>query len=230
MWFFPDGVTGCPHEEGIDYPLGEPCPQCPCGSIGTGGPASWKRILESGTFFRCLRRLVCPISCADVRCRSTTHPFHLIELKWQKIWEEQRKIFRGRGTLRRDYPRATSFFATAQKPSGQVLHSRHVPLSVRRGTACRTSGRLHGHGHSRALPPGAAGFNVLHPMGWDAFGLPAEQYADPRPASIRASHDGGRTSPRSSARSNRLGFSYDWTPRRSTRPIQSISNGRSGFF
>ena len=24
-----DGVTGCPHEEGIDYPLGEPCPQCP---------------------------------------------------------------------------------------------------------------------------------------------------------------------------------------------------------
>ena len=52
------------------------------------------------------------------------------------------------------------------------------------------------------------GFNVLHPMGWDAFGLPAEQYAietGTHPAITTR-----RTAIISEGRSNRLGLGYDW--------------------
>ena len=52
------------------------------------------------------------------------------------------------------------------------------------------------------------GFNVLHPMGWDAFGLPAEQYAiqtGTHPAETTQKNiDGMRRQIKS------LGFSYDW--------------------
>ena len=51
------------------------------------------------------------------------------------------------------------------------------------------------------------GYNVLHPMGWDAFGLPAEQYAldtgnDPREFTQKYSNFQKTNS--------KLGFSYDW--------------------
>jgi leucyl-tRNA synthetase len=52
------------------------------------------------------------------------------------------------------------------------------------------------------------GFNVLHPMGWDAFGLPAEQHAL-QTACIRPSRRRA-TSTRSARRSKRLGLGYDW--------------------
>jgi leucyl-tRNA synthetase len=52
------------------------------------------------------------------------------------------------------------------------------------------------------------GFNVLHPMGWDAFGLPAEQYA------IQTGTHPAETTARNVARFRQqlkmLGFSYDW--------------------
>ena len=73
----------------------------------------------------------------------------------------------------------------------------------------------------------ACGFNVLHPMGWDAFGLPAEQYA------IKTGQHPRKTTEANIATFKRqiksLGFATTgpakWTP-----PTPNISGGPSGFF
>ena len=55
----------------------------------------------------------------------------------------------------------------------------------------------------------ALGFNVLHPMGWDSFGLPAEQYA------VKTGQHPRKTTEENIANFTRqiksLGFSYDWS-------------------
>ena len=70
------------------------------------------------------------------------------------------------------------------------------------------------------------GFNVLHPMGWDAFGLPAEQYA------IKTGQHPAMTTERQhrelQAQLKRIGFSYDWTREVNTTDPEILSNGRSG--
>jgi leucyl-tRNA synthetase len=112
-----------------------------------------------------------------------------IEAKWQKRWEENR-VFESE--------------ADPQKPKYYVLEMLPYP-----------SGTLHmGHMRNYAIGDVVArvkrmkGFNVLHPMGWDAFGLPAEN------AAIK-----NRTHPRIWTNNNiaefqrvlrRFGFSYDW--------------------
>ena len=71
------------------------------------------------------------------------------------------------------------------------------------------------------------GFNVLHPMGWDAFGLPAEQYA------IKTGQHPAITTRENIAKFKsqlkRIGFSYDWEREINTTD-PPITNGPSGSF
>ena len=84
---------------------------------------------------------------------------HTVEKKWQKIWDEE-KAFK----TENDYTKP-KFYALVEfpYPSGQGLHVGHP----RPYTALDIVAR------KRRMQ----GYNVLYPMGWDAFGLPTENYA-----------------------------------------------------
>ena len=139
------------------------------------------------------------------------YPFHLLEPKWQKRWDAE-QLFRAWNPG--EVPPASHPFAqrhgagvdpsSLQKfyildmfpyPSGAGLHVGHPEGYTATDILAR---------YRRAQ-----GFNVLHPMGWDAFGLPAEQYA------IRTGQHPRQTTEENIATFKRqiksLGFSYDWT-------------------
>jgi leucyl-tRNA synthetase len=116
--------------------------------------------------------------------------FRTIESKWQKYWDEH-KTFR---TIEREGQPKYYVLDMFPYPSGDGLHVGHIEGYTATDIVARYK-RMRG-------------FNVLHPMGWDAFGLPAEQYAiktgqHPR-ITTRANVDRFRT------QIKRLGLSYDW--------------------
>ncbi|NMO94870.1 leucine--tRNA ligase [Paenibacillus lemnae] len=113
-----------------------------------------------------------------------------IEPKWQKYWD-QHKTFKTREDDDKPKFYALDMFPY---PSGAGLHVGHPEGYTATDIVSRFK-RMRG-------------FNVLHPMGWDAFGLPAEQYAmdtgkHPRDFTI-SNIDNFRRQIKS------LGFSYDW--------------------
>ncbi|XP_058095155.1 leucine--tRNA ligase, chloroplastic/mitochondrial isoform X2 [Magnolia sinica] len=120
------------------------------------------------------------------------YPFDEIEPRWQRYWEENR-TFRTPDEIDPSKPK---FYILDMfpYPSGAGLHVGH-PLGYTATDILARYKRMQG-------------FNVLHPMGWDSFGLPAEQYAietgtHPKVTTMR---NIGRF--RSQLKS--LGFSYDW--------------------
>src|SRR5881394_1588722 len=120
---------------------------------------------------------------------SDRYPFREIEAKWQRIWDERRQY---RAV---EDPGRPKFYCLEMfpYPSGRI-HMGHV--------------RNYTIGDVIARVKRMRGFEVLHPMGWDAFGLPAENAAISRgihPARwTRDNIDFMR------GQLKRLGFSYDW--------------------
>lgn len=114
----------------------------------------------------------------------------VVEKKWQKYWAEHDTFKTGTDPNKKNYYALDMF----PYPSGKGLHVGH-PEGY---TATDIIARM----------KRAQGYNVLHPMGWDAFGLPAEQYA------IKTGNDPATFTDKNIAtfkkQINMLGFSYDW--------------------
>lgn len=121
-----------------------------------------------------------------------TYPFKEIEPKWQNYWEDN-KTFRTTEKIDLSRPK---FYALDMfpYPSGDGLHVGH-PEGYTASDIISRYKRMRG-------------FNVLHPIGWDAFGLPAEQYA------LKTGTHPKKTTEKNILRFREqlksLGFSYDW--------------------
>jgi leucyl-tRNA synthetase len=114
-----------------------------------------------------------------------------IEERWQKFWKEHDSF----ATRRR--PGAPKFYVLDMfpYPSGSGLHVGHVEGYTATDIVAR---------YKRMC-----GYDVLHPMGWDAFGLPAEQHA-----LATGTHPRDTTATNTATfrrQLDRLGFSYDWS-------------------
>ena len=116
--------------------------------------------------------------------------FRSIEEKWRKYWAEQ-KTFKAEANSTKPKYYVLDMFPY---PSGAGLHVGH-PLGYIASDIYSRYKRL-------------KGFNVLHPMGYDAFGLPAEQYA------IQTGQHPAITTSENISRYrdqlDKIGFSFDW--------------------
>ena len=123
-------------------------------------------------------------------------PFSEFEPKWQDVWEAG-KAFRTPNPGDADFDASKPKYFVLDMfpyPSGAGLHVGH-PEGY---TATDIIGRF----------KKMKGFNVLHPMGWDAFGLPAEQYAIKTGQHPRTTTEKNIEGFRGQLK--RLGFAYDW--------------------
>ncbi len=128
--------------------------------------------------------------------RRKPYPFDQLEPKWQAIWEE-RQVFHAPNPGEKGFDPAKPKFYILDMfpyPSGAGLHVGHPEGYTATDIVARYK-RMRG-------------FNVLHPMGWDAFGLPAEQYA------VKSGQHPAVTTRENVAKFKsqlkRIGFSYDW--------------------
>jgi leucyl-tRNA synthetase len=133
---------------------------------------------------------------------SNEYEFSKIEPKWQKYWEDNNTY---KAT---DFAKEPTFYVLDMfpYPSGAGLHIGH-PEGYTASDALKR--------YKKAL-----GYNVLHPMGWDAFGLPTEQYA------IKTGKHPNVTTEVNVARFTeqlkQLGFAYDWE--------RSINTTNPGYY
>jgi len=131
------------------------------------------------------------------------YDFGEIEKRWQRFWEEQ-KTFRANDcdNTKPKYYVLDMF----PYPSAAGLHVGHPEGYTASDIVAR---------YKRMK-----GFNVLHPMGWDAFGLPAEQYAISTGADPKETTQRNVDNIREQIKS--LGFSYDW--------VREVNTTDPGYF
>ncbi len=124
------------------------------------------------------------------------YPFDVFEPKWQNIWDDEK-------TFRTPNPGDADFDTNKPKyyvldmfpyPSGAGLHVGHPEGYTATDIVARYKRQK--------------GYNVLHPMGWDSFGLPAEQYAIKTDQHPSVTTDQNIDTFRRQLKM--LGFSYDW--------------------
>ena len=130
---------------------------------------------------------------------ASEYDFSAIEKKWQKYWEEN-QTFKAV-----DFSPKPKYYCLDMfpYPSGAGLHVGHPEGYTATDILCRY----------RRMK----GFNVLHPMGWDAFGLPAEQYAIETGTHPEITTEKNVDNFRRQIKA--LGFSYDWSREiNTTRP------------
>lgn len=120
-----------------------------------------------------------------------------IEQKWQNKWEAE-------GTYAVDFNDTTrpKYYSLSMLPgiTGAGIHIGH--------------GRTFQFADIKARFKRQQGYNVYHPIGWDSFGLPVENYAIKVGKTPRVAHDEAKVHFKEQLK--RLGFSYDWTKEIST--------------
>jgi len=152
------------------------------------------------------------------------YPFHLIEPKWQQTWEQQQafRAFNPGDAVPAGHP-----FGIRHGLAGKVADAKSLPAKyyILDMFPYPSGSGLHvGHpeGYTAtdilARYRRACGLNVLHPMGWDSFGLPAEQYA------VKTGRHPRLTTEENIANFTRqiksLGFSYDWSRELATTDVE----------
>ena len=152
------------------------------------------------------------------------YDYKAVEAKWQKVWEDEKTFHAEIDHSKPDHSKP-KFYALVEfpYPSAAGLHVGHprsytaLDVVARRRRQC--------------------GYNVLYPMGWDAFGLPTENYAMKNhihPAIVTK-----KNVDRFRAQLKSLGFSFDWDREvnttdpstgtgRSTPPTLNTTSGPSG--
>ena len=152
------------------------------------------------------------------------YPFHLIEPKWQQTWEDEQafRAFNPNDFVSEGHP-----FGIRHKLAGKTAPADSLPpkFYILDMFPYPSGAGLHvGHpeGYTAtdilARYRRASGFNVLHPMGWDSFGLPAEQYAVKTGRHPRVTTEANITNFTRQIKS--LGFSYDWSRELATTDVE----------
>ena len=142
------------------------------------------------------------------------YPFHLIEPKWQQHWAAQQtfRAWNPGDSIPTDHPFAQRHGLSGPTPADKLPPKCYIlDMFPYPSGAGLHVGHPEGYTATDILARyrRARGFNVLHPMGWDAFGLPAEQYAIKTGQHPRATTEANIANFKRQIQS--LGFSYDWS-------------------
>jgi leucyl-tRNA synthetase len=150
------------------------------------------------------------------------YPFHLIEPKWQQAWQDQQafRAFNPGEEIPAQHPFAVRHHLAGKVSAAQLPKKFYIlDMFPYPSGAGLHVGHPEGYTATDILARyrRACGYNVLHPMGWDAFGLPAEQYA------VKTGQHPRKTTEANIANFTRqiksLGFSYDWSRELATTDV-----------